>query len=202
MSDVLGELWHLSYRTIGLYVVVLVVIRLMGKRSLANMAPFDLVVILMIGETAAIPIQEHGIPLIHGILPVLLLALLEFVVTWANVYSNWFENLTQGRARIMIKDGRIQSRHMRREHVTEADLISLLRDRGIDHMSAVKEAWLEPNGTLSVIQTSNEQPMNLKQLEAKLSPREIERILDRKLAELREDLLRTLRDERAGRRLR
>ncbi|MHB9145086.1 MAG: DUF421 domain-containing protein [Symbiobacteriia bacterium] len=198
MQNVLSELWHLSYRTIILYVVVLALVRLMGKRSLANMAPFDLVVILMIGEAAAIPIQEHGIPLIHGVLPVLLLAVLEFIVTWANVYSKWFEKLTQGQPRIMVRDGKLKFNNMKIEHVTEADLHSLLRDRGIDDVKAVREAWLEPNGTLSVIQTPNEQPMNLKQLRQEISKQDVERIIESKLAAFREDLLRSLEGLEGG----
>lgn len=204
MQNLLSELWHLSYRTVILYVVVLALVRLMGKRSLANMAPFDLVVILMIGEAAAIPIQEHNIPLIHGVLPVLLLALLEFIVTWANVYSKWFEKLTQGQPRIMVKHGRLKFDNMKLEHVTEADLHSLLRDRGIDDVKAVREAWLEPNGTLSVIQNANEQPMNLKQLRKEISKSDVEQIIERKLAEFREDLLQSLEglEGKSGPRLR
>lgn len=188
----LTGLWPLIYRTVIMYVVILVVVRLMGKRSLANMAPFDLVVVLIIGEAAAIPMQEKNIPLLHGIVPIVLLATLEFIVTLANLYSKKFEDLTQGRATLLVRNGRMLYRGMRREHVTEADLISLLRDKGIDRLEAVREAWLEPNGTLSVIPTVQEQPVNLRQLKRAMSSEELERLLDEKLAKLREELLRTL----------
>lgn len=176
-----------------MYGVILLVVRLMGKRSLANMAPFDLVVILIIGEAAAIPIQEDDIPLWHGILPILLLALLEFLVTLANLYSKRFEHLTQGRATQLIRNGRIVYRNMRREHVTEADIISLLRDRGVDSFREVKEAWLEPNGTLSVIQNRADQPLNLKLFRQSFPTEDIEKILDAKLQEFKADILRSLR---------
>ena len=194
-----GHLWPLIYRTVIMYVVILVVIRLMGKRSLANMAPFDLVVILIIGEAAAIPMQEVGIPLLHGIVPILLLAALEFAVSLANLYSKRFEDLTQGRATLLVKNGRMLYRGMRREHVTEADLISLLRDKGIDHLEAVREAWLEPNGTMSVIPTVQEQPVNLRQLKKTVSTEEFEKLLDEKLAEFRRDILSVLNGDRRQR---
>ena len=195
----LSHIWPLMYRTIVMYAVILLVVRLMGKRSLANMAPFDLVVILIIGEAAAIPIQEDDIPLWHGILPILLLALLEFLVTLANLYSKKFEHITQGRATLLIKQGRIMYHNMRREHVTEADIISLLRDRGVDSFKEVKEAWLEPNGALSVIQNRADQPLNLKLFRQAFPTEDLERMLDAKLQEFKAEVLRSIRRDAKNR---
>ncbi|MDP2859948.1 MAG: DUF421 domain-containing protein [Bacillota bacterium] len=148
-------------RTVFLFFLTLLAIRIMGKRSIANLAPFDLVVIIIIGSVAAIPIQEHT-RLVHGIVPILMLAGLQWIMAWVSMRWRVVERITQGVSRILVKDGKILHANMRAERVSMADLWIELRVAGVDDISEVKQATLEPDGLVSVIKTEESSPLTPK----------------------------------------
>jgi len=148
-------------RTVFLFFLTLFAIRIMGKRSVANLAPFDLAVIIIIGSVAAIPMEEHT-RLVHGIVPILMLAILQWVMAWISMRWRPFERITQGVSRILVKDGKILHKNMRAERVSMADLWIELRVAGIDDISEVKQATLEPDGLVSVIKTEESSPLTPK----------------------------------------
>lgn len=147
------ELLTLLYRTAILYIVALVVFRLMGKRTLAKMGPFDFAVIIMIGEAVAIGMEDAKTPLINAIGITVLLGLLQYLLTWLNVRFNWLEKLTQGVPSRLVFQGHADEQELRKERVSQADLMMELRQKDTA-LKDVQEAHLEPTGEISILKKS------------------------------------------------
>lgn len=145
-----AELLTLVYRTAILYVVALMVFRLMGKRTLAKMGPFDFAVVIMIGEAVAIGMEDAKEPLINAIGITVALGLLQYLLTWLNTRFRPLERLTQGVPTRIVYQGREETRRLRQERVTHEDLMMELRQKDVSQLSDVEEAYLEPTGEISV----------------------------------------------------
>ncbi len=146
------------FRTMILYVLVVFAMRIMGKRQIGDMQPADLVVTLLISEIAAIPIQDPANPLLIAIISVFVLIILEIVISVISMKCSFVNTITNGRSVMVIKDGKIQQKVMRRLRITVPDLIELLRAQGIFDINEVAYAVLESNGSLSVMQKPYYQP--------------------------------------------
>ena len=138
-------------RTIILYVVVTIAIRLMGKRQIGDMQPNELVVTLLISEIAAIPLQDADQPVILGIAAIFVLVFLEIVFSVIAMKSFCFRKLLNGKSVVVIKNGAIDQQAMRSVRMTFVDLIEMLRGQSIFDISEVAFAVLEVNGNLSVL---------------------------------------------------
>ncbi len=149
----MAELATLIYRTGILYIVALIVFRLMGKRTLAKMGPFDFAVIIMIGEAVAIGMEDTKTPLMNSIGITVSLGVLQFLLTWLNVRFRWLEKITQGVPSQLIMDGHIDEQKLIRERVSTADLRMELRQKDTQPTD-VKEARLEPTGKISILKKS------------------------------------------------
>lgn len=152
-------------RTVITFVLVLVVVRWTGKRSVANLAPFDLALVILIGEVSAIPVADLKVDLMHGILPVALIGGLHVLMTTINLHSKAFERWTEGLPTQLIKDGKVLKQNLRKERVSMIDLESVLRLKEINHPSKVKEAWMEPAGGVSIRLKEEEEPASSRELE-------------------------------------
>jgi len=155
------DILRIMGRTVFLFFLTLFAIRLMGKRSISNLAPFDLAVIIIMGSVAAIPMEEHT-RLVHGIVPILMLAVLQWGMAWVAMRWRPFERVTQGVSRILVRDGKVLHKNLNAERVSMADLWVELRLCGVDDISQVKQATLEPNGVVSVIKTEETSPLTPK----------------------------------------
>jgi uncharacterized membrane protein YcaP (DUF421 family) len=155
---------QVASRTLILYFLALIVVRVMGKRSIANLAPFDLVVIIMIGSAAAIP-MEQDVTLLHGVIPVVLLGVAQYVVSLINMYSRGVERITQGIPVVLVQNGKVLWENLKKERVTLEDLRIMLREAGVSNINDVQEARLEPNGKISVIKTKESSPLTPKDLQ-------------------------------------
>jgi uncharacterized membrane protein YcaP (DUF421 family) len=144
------ELLTLLYRTAILYVVALAVFRLMGKRTLAKMGPFDFAVIIMIGEAMAIGMENIKTPLINAIAITVALGLLQYALTWLNVRFRWLEQLTQGKSTKLISQGKVDEQKLMQERISDVDLMMELRQKNVSSVQDVEEAYLEPTGEISV----------------------------------------------------
>lgn len=141
-------------RTIILYLVLLVMIRIMGKRELGQLSPFDFVVSILIAELAAIPMESEAIPLYHGIVPIVTLVLLQIALSYISVHNETIRRWINGAPAILIRNGQIQTREMVKNRCDINDLIIHLREKGIYDIGDVEFAILEPSGALSVIPRS------------------------------------------------
>jgi uncharacterized membrane protein YcaP (DUF421 family) len=183
-KEIPTQLWH----TAVLYAVAFLVLRLVGKRSVGRMAPFDVMVVIMIGEAVAIGIEEPTKPLLLAIVPVVFLGLLQFGLVWINARVVAVENITQGTDTLVVKDGKILRARLRAEHLSLADLMTGLREQGVEKIGDVKEARLEPNGKISVILREEVAPLTPKDIGLK-GQETLEQLIEQKLEALRKDLL-------------
>ncbi len=139
-------------RVIILYILVLTIMRLMGKREIGQMQPFELVVAIMIADLASIPMSDVGIPLSNGIIPILALLLLQFIISILNIKSIWFRSLVCGVPAILIYRGKIDEKVLKKEKFTINELQERLRQNNVFNISDVEYAILETSGQITVIQ--------------------------------------------------
>lgn len=154
-------------RTLILYIIITIGIRLMGKRQIGDMQPNELVVTLLISEIAAIPLQDTTQPVVNGIVAVFMLVIIEIIMSVLTMKFLRLRQLLSGKAIIIISDGKIDQQAMKQVRLTVIDLIELLRAQNIFDISTVAYAVLEVNGNLSVLLKNSEQPVTAKQMDIK-----------------------------------
>lgn len=138
-------------RTLILYLVVITSVRIMGKRQIGEMQPSELVVAIMISDLASVPMQSIDIPLIAGIIPVLTLIVAEVFMAYLSLKSKTFRRIISGEPSILISNGRIDEKELRRQRFNLNDLLEQLRVGGYANISDVETAVLETNGQVSII---------------------------------------------------
>jgi len=136
-------------RTVILYFAVILAMRIMGKRQIGELQPFELVVTLMLSDLAAVPMQETGIPLLVGLLPILVLVILEIVLSFISLKSKRARGFLLGRPAILIRDGKLNEKEMRRLRVNIDDIEDELRKKDIKSIGEVEIAILETDGSIS-----------------------------------------------------
>lgn len=154
-------------RTLILYIIVTIAVRLMGKRQIGDMQPNELVVTLLISEIAAIPLQDTTQPVVNGIVAVFMLVIIEIVMSVLTMKFFKLRQILSGKSIIIIKNGAIDQNAMRQVRLTVIDLIELLRAQNVFDISTVAFAVLEVNGNLSVLLKNAEQPVTAKQMNIK-----------------------------------
>lgn len=145
-------------RTIVLYLFIIAGIRLMGKRQVGELEPSELVLALIIADLAAVPMQDFGIPLLSGIIPILTLLAITMIISMLSMKSVKFRALLCGRPSIIVENGKLHQREMRKNRFTVDELMEELRMKGVTDISTVKYAILETNGQLSVLPYSDQKP--------------------------------------------
>ena len=154
----------LSYiRTVILYLVLIAVIRLMGKRQIGQMEPSEFVVTMLVANLASIPMQDGGIPLFSGIVPILTVLGMELVLAAAAMGSVWVRRVLCGKPVILIENGKILQHALRATRVTLDELTGHLREKDILDLKSVQYAILETNGNLSVFPYPKEVPASAKE---------------------------------------
>ena len=138
-------------RTVILYVLVLFVIRCMGKREIGQMQPFELVIAIMIADLASTPMGDIGTPLIYGIIPILSLLMFHILISILNLKSIKIREIICGKPRILIYRGRIDEQAMIKENFTINELQERLRVNNINNIGDVEFAILETSGQISVV---------------------------------------------------
>lgn len=139
-------------RAVILYIVVLIVMRLMGKREIGQLQPFELAIAIMIADLASIPMSELGIPITNGIIPILALLVMYMVISLLNMRSVNFRKVISGQPSLLIYRGKIDEKVLKRERITINELQERLRGENVFSLSDVEYAILETNGEVTVIQ--------------------------------------------------
>ncbi|MBP1736747.1 MAG: hypothetical protein H6Q60_628 [Oscillospiraceae bacterium] len=155
-------------RTIVLYLFIILGIRLLGKRQIGELEPTEFVFALIIADLAAVPMQDYGIPLLAGIVPIMTLLCLASVISVLNLKSVRLRNLLDGTPSILVENGKIRQREMTKNRCTVDELLEELRLKGYPDIGMVKYAIWETNGQLTVLPYAKEQPVPAKDLQ--LSP--------------------------------
>ena len=156
-------------RTIILYLLIIAGIRLMGKRQVGELEPSELVLSLIIADLAAVPMQDFGIPLLTGIVPILTLLSLTMILSVLTMKSTRFRTLLCGRPSVIIRKGKINQGEMRRNRLTVDELLEELRAQGYPGPAGIEYAILETNGQLSVLPFAAQKPPTAQDLALHLS---------------------------------
>jgi uncharacterized membrane protein YcaP (DUF421 family) len=144
------ELLLTALRAAAVYVLMLVVIRLMGKRTVGNFTAFDLLVALMLGEIVD-EIIYGDVTFAQGTVAILTIALAKYGIAWLTYWDHGFDALLEGKPTVVVQDGKLQRRGMRKEQMNEKEVLAHLRLQGIDDLREVKLAIVEDDGEVSVI---------------------------------------------------
>lgn len=147
------------FRTVILYLILMLVLRLLGKRQIGDLEPSELVLTLTISDLASVPMQNYGIPLLNGVLPIVTLLCLSMLVSFLSLKSIRFRALVCGKPAVIIRDGAIIQQSMEENRLTLDELFEQLRTQGYSDLRAVKYAILETNGQLSILPYTNESPL-------------------------------------------
>jgi uncharacterized membrane protein YcaP (DUF421 family) len=134
-----------------IYIIVIITMRLMGKRQVGDMQPSELVVTILVSEMATIPLQDPDQPLINGIVPILMLLAFNLALSFGFLKSHLLWRVFEGKEVIVVEEGKIDERAMRRNRLTLAELFEMLRLQGYTDISQLRYAIIESNGLLSVI---------------------------------------------------
>jgi uncharacterized membrane protein YcaP (DUF421 family) len=134
--------------------------RIMGKRQIGQLQPFELAVAIMISELAAVPMQNTGIPLIHGIIPILTLLTAQILLSYISIKSKRANNIICGTPSVIIEYGKIVEANLRKELYSIDDLLEQLRINGTPSIGDVEFAILETNGQLSIFPKTSKRPVN------------------------------------------
>ena len=151
-------------RTVILYLLIIAGIRLMGKRQVGELEPSELVLALIIADLAAVPMQDFGIPLLTGIIPILTLLCITMALSVLTMKNVKFRAIVCGRPSIIVENGTLHQREMQKNRFTVDELMEELRMKGITDLSTVKYAILETNGRLSVLPYANQLPVTAEQM--------------------------------------
>ncbi len=138
-------------RSIVLYIIVLVVMRLMGKREIGQLQPFELAISIMIADLASIPMTDPGIPIFNGIIPILGLLIMHLIISMINMKSSKAREIICGRPSILIYRGKINENNLKKERFTINELEERLRGNNVINLGDVEYAILETSGQVTVI---------------------------------------------------
>lgn len=145
-------------RTIILYLIIIFGIRLLGKHQVGELEPAEFVLALIIADIASVPMQDYGIPLLMGIIPIVTLLCLSMILSLLTMKSLKLRALLSGVPSILIRDGKMDQKEMRRTRMTLDEVLEELRLQGYTDPSCIKYAILETNGQLSILPYAEEKP--------------------------------------------
>ncbi len=151
-------------RTIVLYLLVLLVMRLMGKREIGQLQPFELVISIMIADLASIPMSDVGVPIFNGIIPILGLLVMHLLISFCNLKSIKFRGVICGKPSILIYRGKIDEKVMKKERYTINELQERLRGKDVFNIGDVEYAILETSGEINVVLKPEKRNPTLKDL--------------------------------------
>ena len=164
-------------RTIILYILIIAGVRLMGKRQVGELEPSELVLSLIIADLASVPMQDYGIPLLTGVVPILTLLAVTMILSVLTMKSVRFRALLCGRPSMVIQNGTLVQGEMAKTRLTVDELLEELRIKGYTDISQIKYAILETNGQLSVLPCANQKPPTARDLKVSVEEAGLPRVV-------------------------
>ncbi|HWP97055.1 MAG TPA: YetF domain-containing protein [Syntrophomonadaceae bacterium] len=162
---------YYALRAAGMYYLALLMIRLLGKRALGELGPFDFVVMTGVGHTVVSVALDKSIPYYEGIVILLTLAILEYLMGYLSLKNQRLSDLLTGRPVVLIDQGRIIKANLAREKFNIDDLLQELRKRGISDVDEVEKGILESCGGFTVVLREEDQPISRRDLGLHKAPR-------------------------------
>lgn len=164
-------------RVIIIYIAVLIFLRLMGKRQIGEMQPYEVVITLIIADLATLPMSDTNIPLLNGILPLAVLVLVHFVLTLITRKSTRIRRFLSGKPIIVISPNGIVYQALKELNMSVDDIMEMTRQNGYYGLDQILYAIIETNGKISIIPTSDNSPVVAKDLQIKNSEANLPHIL-------------------------
>lgn len=158
---IVKDVFIIILRTILLYGIILVIFRMMGKREIGELSILDLVVFIMIGEMAVIAIEQHEDPILHTIIPMTTLLIIQVGMAYLSLKSRKLRHLVDGKATIIIHNGKINEKEMKKHRYNYDDLLTQLRQKDVNNIADVEFAILETSGSLSVFKKDDNKKVTL-----------------------------------------
>ncbi len=154
-------------RSIILYLVVLIITRLMGKREIGQLQPFEFVISIMIANLAVIPMSDIGMSIFNGIVPILGLLTMHLMIALFNLKSVRFRRIVCGKPTILVSKGKVDEDALKKERFNVSELQERLRENNIFNLSDVEYVILETNGDISVMTKTEKMTPTLEDLKIK-----------------------------------
>ena len=162
--------YTLIFRSLIIYFFVLILLRLMGKRQIGEMQPFELVITLIIADLATIPMSETGLPLVHGMIPIITLAFVHFALTFLSMKSLFFRKLINGKPIVVINPQGVDYNALKKLNMNFNDLMENIRGLGYFNLEEILYAIMQTNGTLTVLPRAPYAPLNADNAKIEVSP--------------------------------
>lgn len=157
-------------RTVIMYFTIIIAIRLMGKRQIGDLQPSELVITILLSEIAAIPIEDTDAPIIYGILATVTLVILEILTSFTAMKSLNFRRIIYGRSAVIIENGTIDQKMLKKLRITVPDLMEVLRNQEVFDINEIAFAILETNGQMSVLLKPQFQTASVSDVKGKSQP--------------------------------
>lgn len=170
-------------RTFVLYILVVIAIRVMGKGELSELQPYELVVIIMVSELASLPMETVEMPFVNGVVAISTLVFLQVIISFITLKSEKARSIICGKPNILIENGKIVDKELKKLRISMNDLIEQLRIKNFPNIDDVEFAILETNGDLSIIPKSSKRPLTPSDMNLKVEKEDlpISLILDGKI---------------------
>lgn len=147
-------------RSVILYILLIAAIRLMGKRQIGELEPSEFVIAMLLADLASVPMQDLGIPLLAGVIPILTVLAIEILLSVLSYYSIGIRKLLCGTPVLLMINGKIIQENMKKTRVTSDELMEQLRENGIINLATVKYAILETNGQINAFTYDRQEPVS------------------------------------------
>ncbi len=151
-------------KTLIIYLFVLIAVRLMGKREIGQLQPFELVVIIIIADVASVPMEDVGTPILNGIIPIFSLLVGQLIISYLNIKFTFFHKIISGKSSVLISKGKIIEKNLKRQRYTIDGLLEQIRVAGYPDIKDVDYAILETSGEISVIPKIQKNPVTLEDM--------------------------------------
>jgi len=156
-------------RSIVLYLIIVIGIRLLGKHQVSELEPAEFVLALIIADVASVPMQDYGIPLLMGVIPIIVLLCLSMILSVLTLKSLKIRALLTGVPSILIQNGQVNQKELRRTRMTLDEVLEELRLQGYTDLASIRYAVLETNGQLSILPYAQKKPPTAEDLDVPVS---------------------------------
>lgn len=146
---------NILIRTVIVYILVIAAVRIMGKRQVSDMQTSELVITFIISEVASLPLENAERPLLTALVPVLMITAIEIITSLIMMKSRRARGIICGHPIVIIRDGRMIDEEMKRLRITREDVYSLLRQQHYSDEKSIEYGIIEPNGSLSILESKD-----------------------------------------------
>lgn len=173
------------FRAFFLYLLIVLLMRIMGKREIGQLQPYELAITLIISELVTLPMENNAIPLINGVIPAVTITIAQVLFSYLTTKSQWLQDFISGKYTIIIENGKMIQKNMLKQKYNITELLEQLRINGVVKIDDVQYAILETSGQLSIILKEEKQPVTAEQMKIKTDYEglPVNLILDGKLVE-------------------